>query len=226
MPFLGAAFGDQQLSISSIPPAGCYFEVTLFPGYLNFKKIMEIAKSGSTSDKFIWGTLANLTLVSSTVGGAARGAGLAENKAGGGVLGGLIGLMTGMAGINPLDFRFNKISGLGSKIDTSTISVGGLNTEMIQLPNRVVHGNLILERGIFIGSPLTLELVVAMTMFKLISSEILVVLQSPDKIPLSAWLFRNTYPISWSNSDLASENSNIVMEKIEFAYTHFYPLPI
>ena len=76
------------------------------------------------------------------------------------------------------------------------------------------------------GSPLTLEFNLAMNLFQMIPGEILVTLQRPDKIPIAAWLFRDAYPVGWSNSDLWSDDNNISMEKMEFAYSRMHSLRI
>ena len=43
MPFLGHLFGGQSLTLNSVPPTGCYFEVSIYPFYLNAIKVRKIA---------------------------------------------------------------------------------------------------------------------------------------------------------------------------------------
>ena len=229
MPYLGHAFGDSQISINEVPPTGCYFEVTIFPGYMNLAKIFKMAALVSTSElgsyyRTFFGIVTGLSAGATVVnaGGSGIGVGIAQDSGWKGVGAGLGGLL----GVNPLDFRFHRVTGLGSKIETDDIRAGGVNTEMLQLPSRVIHGNLVLERGLFFGSPLTLEFNLAMSLFQMIPGEILVTLQRPDKIPIAAWLFRDAYPVGWSNSDLWSDDNNISMEKMEFAYSRMHSLRI
>jgi phage tail-like protein len=228
MPYLGHAFGGNKISINEAPPTGCYFEVTIFPGYMNAAKIAKMFTLASTSElgsyyRILLGIVAGLSTIT-YVGNAVSSQILAGNvDVGFGETPAAIGAL---AGVNPLDFRFHRVTGLESKIETDDIRAGGVNTEMLQLPSRVVHGNLVLERGLFFGSPLTLEFNLAMSLFQMIPGEILVTLQRPDKIPIAAWLFRDAYPVDWSNSDLWSDDNNISMEKMEFAYSRMHPLRI
>ena len=225
----GGVWKDKNLSINDVPPSGCYFEVTFFPGFNNGVKIAKMIfqfKNGHNWEivKGLIGALsliANAGLSANKIEPANRLEGESQNR-----LDQFYYFLLGLSGMNPLDFRFNKVSGLSTEIETEEIRIGGLNTEMLQLPNRVKHGNLMLERGFFLGSPLTVEFNAAMTLFQMIPCEILVTLQKPNKLPLAAWLFRNAYPVSWSNSDLCSDDNGIFMEKMEFAYSHFYPIRV
>ena len=225
MPYLGHAFGDSQISINEAPPTGCYFEVTIFPGYLNpFKNAKSVATDKLSGLSAI--SAINLASIQSAAlaGIITTSVGLIKDNDTALKVG--VGILSGVLGINPLDFRFHRVTGLESKIETDDIRAGGVNTEMLQLPNRVTHGNLVLERGLFLGSPLTLEFNLAMNLFQMIPGEILVTLQRPDKIPIAAWLFRDAYPVGWSNSDLWSDDNNISMEKMEFAYSRMHSLRI
>ena len=47
---------------------------------------------------------------------------------------------------NPIDVRFQRVSGLGATIDTMTIVEGGQNLFSHRVPTRVSYGNLILVR--------------------------------------------------------------------------------
>ena len=199
------------------PPPGCYFEVTLFPGYQNPVKLAWLLANKREASFAFW-TLFNAP-AASTRRDNENNFGKTNNYQG--KDGGDHGFFK--AFINPIDFQFHKVSGLSARVETEEIRVGGTNAEMIQLPNRVVHNHLVLERGIFVGSPLALEFDAAMTFFKFIPSEILVTLQSPDNDIMASWLFRNAYPVAWSNSDLWADDSSASMEKMEFAYSHYYP---
>jgi len=126
------------------------------------------------------------------------------------------------SGINPLDFRFNKVSGLSTTVETDVIAEGGFNNEVMHIPSRVSHENLVLQRG-FIDSGASLtskELSIAMNQFISLPGEILVTLNDPNGDPIEAWLFRNAIPVKWENSGLDSDENDIFMESMEFAYSH------
>ena len=58
---------------------------------------------------------------------------------------------------NLLDIRFQKVSGLSATVETTPLKEGGQNLYTQKLPERVSYGNLVLERGFVIDSPLNLE---------------------------------------------------------------------
>lgn len=118
---------------------------------------------------------------------------------------------------NPLDIRFQRVSGLTTEIETVPLKEGGQNLFTQQLPTGVSHGNLVLERGMVIGSPLTLEFEATMSLFKFAPSNVLVTLLSEDKVPLAGWMFLRAYPVKWATSDLSAEPS-LVIDTLELAY--------
>ena len=119
---------------------------------------------------------------------------------------------------NPIDIRFQKVSGLSAEVETETVSEGGQNLYTQRLPKGIKYNNLVLERGMVVGSPLNLEFNATMSLFKFATSNVLVTLLGEDKAPLAAWLFLNAYPVKWSTSDLAAEPA-LVIDTMERAYT-------
>ncbi len=95
---------------------------------------------------------------------------------------------------NPLDIRFKKVSGLKATVSTTPVPEGGQNLYTQKLPVRIEYDNLVLERGMIVGSPLNIEFNAAMSLFKFSPSNVLVALLSEDKVPVSAWMFLNAYP--------------------------------
>jgi phage tail-like protein len=119
---------------------------------------------------------------------------------------------------NPLDTFFQKVSGIGSTIDTMAVEEGGQNFYTQQLPKKVQHNNLVLERGLVAGSPLVMEFNVAMSLFTFSPSNVLVNLLDHTKIPIASWLFMNAYPVKWSVSDLDATSNTVVIEHLELTY--------
>ncbi len=119
---------------------------------------------------------------------------------------------------NPLDIRFRKVSGLTSTVKTMPIPEGGQNLYTQQVPTGIEHGNLVLERGMVVGSPLNIEFNVAMSLFKFAPSNVLVTLFNESKIPVAAWLFMKAYPVRWATSDLDAESKSLVIDTLELAY--------
>ncbi len=127
---------------------------------------------------------------------------------------------------NPLDIRFQKVSGLSAKIQTQDLVEGGENRYTHRLPTRVGYGNLVLQRGFVIGSPLNIEFNVAMSDFAFLPSNVIVTLLSASGIPLSAWLFLKAYPVSWSTAELSADSEQVVIDTMELAYTRMQALRV
>ena len=119
---------------------------------------------------------------------------------------------------NPLDIRFRKVSGLKATVSTTPVPEGGQNLYTQKVPVKIEYDNLVLERGMIVGSPLNIEFNVAMSLFKFSPSNVLIALLSEDKVPVSAWMFLNAYPVKWATSDLDADQKTIVIDTMELAY--------
>lgn len=127
---------------------------------------------------------------------------------------------------NPLDIRFQKVSGLSAEVTTEDVVEGGQNLYTQRLPKRINYTNLILERGMVVGSPLNIEFNTTLSLFKFAPSNVMVTLFSEDKIPLGAWLFIKAFPVKWSTSDLNAEDEGLVIDTMELAYSRMQILRI
>lgn len=128
---------------------------------------------------------------------------------------------------NPIDIRFQKVSGFSATLETSTLDEGGENvTSGFRFPEKVTYENLRLERGLALLSPLNREFDQAMTDLKLRPSNVLVILFAETGLPFAAWLFRKAYPVKWSMSDLDASSSQLVIETLELAFQEFKPFRI
>lgn len=117
---------------------------------------------------------------------------------------------------NPLDTRFKRVSGIGS-----TIRLGAY-----QLPEEVTHGNLVLERGLIVNSPLSAKFNTIMSEFKFSPGDVLVSLLDGAGDTISSWLFMKAYPVKWSISDLNADQNEVVIESLELAYRRMQPVRI
>ena len=111
-------------------------------------------------------------------------------------------------------------------MSTTEVNEGGQNVFSHHLPNRIQHDNLVLERGLVVGSPLVIEFNVAMSLFKFAPSNVLVTLLSEESIPLAGWLCLKAYPVKWSVSDLDAESNQVVIETMELAYQRLQVLRV
>jgi phage tail-like protein len=133
-----------------------------------------------------------------------------------------------IAGIvpNPLDIRFKKVSGLSVEVETTPLKEGGQNHFVHQLPTGIKHGNLVLERGMVIGSPLNIEFNLAMSTMTLVPGNVMVTVLNDNSAPVAGWLLLKSYPVKWSVSDLDADQNGIVVDTMELAYSRFQILRI
>ena len=127
---------------------------------------------------------------------------------------------------NPLDIRFKRISGIGARVDLDPVEEGGQNLYTQQLPKKIQHDNLVLERGMAIGSPVVAEFNTTLSLFKFSPGNALVSLLDEAGIPISSWLFIKVYPVRWTLSDLDAETNQVVIETLELAYQRMQALRI
>ncbi|BBL70711.1 phage tail protein [Methylogaea oryzae] len=127
---------------------------------------------------------------------------------------------------NPLDIRFSKVSGLTSTVNTQTLQEGGQNLYAHRLPTGIQYDNLVLERGLAVGSLLVTEFNATMSLFKFNPSNVLVSLLDESGIPLSSWLFMTAYPVKWSVSPLDADSNQVVIETMELSYQRMQSIRI
>jgi len=120
---------------------------------------------------------------------------------------------------NPIDIRFQKVSGLGATVSLKTHAEGGQNLYAHRFPEAVGYQNLVLERSAALISPLDLEFSTALSLFKFSASNVLVTLFDDGGKPTAGWMFLKTFPVRWSTSELDAGRSGIVIDTMELAYT-------
>jgi phage tail-like protein len=98
------------------------------------------------------------------------------------------------------------------------VEEGGQNLYTQSLPKKIKYGNLILDRGVVVGSPLVVEFNITMSLFKFSPSNVLVTLLDNTRIPIAGWLFMKAYPVKWSVSDLDANANSVVIEHMELTY--------
>lgn len=119
---------------------------------------------------------------------------------------------------DPIDLRFQRVGGLTVEIGSETRQEGGQNTCLRWLPKIVQHEPLILERGVFVGSPVDLTLM----FFKFKPATVMVSLLNEHKVPQRNWIFRKAYPVRWSTADLDARHHDVLIETLELKYEHMH----
>jgi phage tail-like protein len=125
---------------------------------------------------------------------------------------------------NTFDILFQKVSGIGATVKTSRQEEGGQNLFVQQLPDRIEHDNLVLERGLMVTSPLTTQFLETLTQFRFAPADVLVTLLNEANRALLSWKFLQAYPVRWSIGDLDAQSNTIVIERLELAYQHMQPI--
>lgn len=122
-----------------------------------------------------------------------------------------------------LDIRFQRVSGMNVNIETENLHEGGENLCTLKLPTRVNYDNLVLERGLVVGSPLNVEFSLAMSDLALVPNNIFVTLldNEGNTVLGASWLFKGAYPVRWEVSDMDATSNNIMIDTMEFAHNGF-----
>lgn len=124
------------------------------------------------------------------------------------------------------DMRFQSVSGLSAGIDTEPLAEGGENRFSHRLPKPPTYSNLVLKRGMLVGSALLAWFRAAINTFEFHPTGIVVTLLNPDHIPVTAWHFENAYPVKWQVADLDAMQNQVLVETIEFSYQYFRQIEI
>ncbi len=121
----------------------------------------------------------------------------------------------------PSDFRFQEVSGLDVEMEMETFNEGGQNRFNWQLPRRARYSDLVLKRGMFMGSGIVLWCQNAFENFVFEPTNITIALLNDLHIPLQAWYVVNAIPKKWSISNFNAQESSVVIESITLSYQFF-----
>ncbi len=119
------------------------------------------------------------------------------------------------------DIGFQDVSGINADIGIEEYQEGGENRFKHRLPNPVTYPNLVLKRGMLIGSQLMQWFRDSVESYEFDANDITVILMNGDHIPLQGWNFIKAWPVKWSVSDFKASDNAIVVETLELAYTYF-----
>jgi phage tail-like protein len=121
--------------------------------------------------------------------------------------------------LNPLDIRFQEVSGLQAAITTQPDNSAAAQMFHKVIPMGVKYGDLVLKRGVMLLSPLTQQVQLAFNDFKLLRSNVLVTIYSEIGVPTAAFLFAEAYPIAWEINSLNASKEEILIESLTLTYT-------
>jgi phage tail-like protein len=127
---------------------------------------------------------------------------------------------------NPIDLRFQRVSGLSASISTVTVREGGQQLYTHRLPDMVSYENLVLERGFMVGSPLNIEFNVVFSLMKFAPSNVMITLLNEDAVPIAGWMFVQAFPVRWATADLDASRDEVLIDTLELAYTRMQAIRI
>lgn len=124
------------------------------------------------------------------------------------------------------DMRFQEVQGLTQEVHTEELVEGGENRFTHQLPLRTKYQNLVLKRGMFIGSGLLTWAQKAIENHEFKPVNLTINLLNELHAPIAAWYVSKAYPVKWSYSSFNAQESSIVIESIELKYQYYRVLAI
>lgn len=122
---------------------------------------------------------------------------------------------------NDNDVRFTEVSGLSVEVGTEEVAEGGQNWYVQKFPLRAKYPELVLKRGLLVGSEITEWIRASVEELRIQPKNVDVLLLNQEHEPLLTWHLVNAYPTKWSVSDLNASNNAVVVESLQFFYQYF-----
>lgn len=119
------------------------------------------------------------------------------------------------------DYQFQSVSGLSVDLETEEIAEGGENRFKHKIPVRTKYPNLVLKRGMLVGSGLIKWCRKALEDFEIVPVDLTVKLQNEVHQPLLTWNIVHAYPVKWDPGDFNAEENKLVIETLELSYYYF-----
>src|SRR5680860_88290 len=122
---------------------------------------------------------------------------------------------------NEDDSRFQSVSGLSVEYETETVTEGGENRFVHELPVRTKYSTLVLKRGMLVGSEVVKWCLDAFEKRQFVPTDLQVLLLNENSEPLKVWKLARAWPKKWTVSDFNAEENALVIETLELSYHYF-----
>lgn len=119
------------------------------------------------------------------------------------------------------DARFQTVSGLSVEYDYESFKEGGENRFEHKLPIRTKYADLVLKRGMLMGSQVLDWFTSAFRDRQFSPSDINVTLMNEKGDPLRTWNVAHAIPKKWLVSDFNANENSLVIETMELTYRYF-----
>jgi len=127
-----------------------------------------------------------------------------------------VGNMTGGSESN-----FQEVSGLNFKFGVKEVPEGGENRFVHKFPVPAKYENLVLKRGMLIGSPLITWAQTSIGQFTFKPVTVVISLMDEKSTPITSWKLINAYPVALKVSDFKGQENAIVVESLELSFDYF-----
>jgi len=122
---------------------------------------------------------------------------------------------------NIADVRFQSVSGLSVEYEYENFREGGENRFEHKLPVRTRYADLVLKRGMLVGSEVINWFTRAFRDRDFQPADINIILMNESGEPLRTWKVTQAIPKKWLISDLNSAENALVIETMELTYRYF-----
>ena len=122
---------------------------------------------------------------------------------------------------NSHDVRFQSVSGLSVEYDYESFKEGGENRFEHKLPVRTKYADMVLKRGMLVGSEIIDWFNKAFRDREFTPTDIDIILMNEKGDMLRTWKVAHAIPKKWLVSDLNSTENAIVVETMELTYRYF-----
>jgi phage tail-like protein len=119
------------------------------------------------------------------------------------------------------DARFQTVSGLSVEYDYESFKEGGENRFEHKLPIRTKYADMVLKRGMLMGSAVLDWFTAAFRDRQFTPADISVILMNEKGDPLRTWNVAHAIPKKWMVSDFNANESAVVIETMELTYRYF-----
>src|SRR5512138_2833694 len=122
---------------------------------------------------------------------------------------------------NDNDVRFSEASGLAMEMTSEELAEGGENRFVQKYPVRAKYPELVLKRGLLIGSSVFEWMRACIQDLEIRPASVFVKLLGEDHQPLVTWHLVNAYAPKWTLSDFDATANAVSVETLQLYYQYF-----
>ena len=119
------------------------------------------------------------------------------------------------------DISFQEVSGIDVTFGTEEYQEGGENRFKHKLLDIPTYSDLVLKRGMLIGSAGIQWFAEQLEKFRARPVDVIVILLNGSHLPLQAWNFINAWPKKWEFESLDAQNGKVFIEKMTLSYQYY-----